>query len=253
MISGWSFVVFFTIALLAAASSLRAEEVQINIDRVMAPSHGYDDNDDVRVVLSGVLDSPCLNLARTQIKRNPSAHTISIIQYAWARHDGACKSGDWIDAPAPYEIEVSLGRMSRGDYVIQGLSQNEPVSSRSIHIAPASATTQDSLNYPIVDGMWVDDNGVLLEGEDIKVTFFGKLTTECASIVAPIQVLIENDVMVILATQKMSNTKCAPSLRPFKTEINLGKLRAGHYLIHIRSRHGQVVQQVITVQTPPLS
>lgn len=228
------------------SNGVQKTKVRVSIQKILAPTQGYDDNDEVKLMISGELPNPCYSLEKTEIKKTDQGKTMRVIQWAWLRQDGVCGSGDLIDSPSSFEKEISLGTIEAGEYRIEGLSEaGKVLDIRKLQVAVAPVATLDSLNYAVVGGVWVDD--LVLAQEEVQVTLVGQLTHDCMELKHPMQMTHQNDVFVILPVQEQAQEECRVAPRPFRKTLSLGRLKPGMYLIHVRSRNGQTVQKAISV------
>jgi hypothetical protein len=222
-------------------SSSRSQ-VEVPVRRVFFPSRGYDDNDNVQVVIEGELPDPCYVLGEQTVTRDPSG-AITVHQFAWRRQGGACDTGDLL-GETPFSEEVAIGRLKAGDYPVMYSPASGAAASRVLHIEKAAITTADNFNYARVNNLKTPD--VVIEGQNAAITVTGPFGDSCNKLKDPVQVERVGDAFVIRPIE-LELGNCGFILRTYKKTINLGVLPAGEYLVHIRSRGGRAVEKTFYV------
>ncbi len=253
-------VVFGILAMAAsvvAGSNARASqaEVEVKVEEAFAPMRGFDDNDNVQVVIHGMLPNACYTLGRHELQRE-SGNSYRIRQFAIKREDGVCMQDGpmppHMQLAIPFTTEVSIGQLQVGDYSFdydkQG--QNPGNNSIAVNVERSKAPTIDSLPYASVSSMSIPD--VVDSRENTVVTVEGVLTSSCMEL-NPSQVKIQQikDVYVVLPIVTIkTGVMCAQQIKPFRMPLQLGKLAEGHYLIHVRSMNGKAVNRVVESLIP---
>lgn len=222
---------------------------EMAIQHIYVPEHGFDDNDNVSVVLDVLLPDPCYMLADTKIEKNQSTHELRITQYAWRRSDGVCGGGDWLgDSSAT--VDVNIGRLDVGSYKLVGTDNNKHNLTRVFSVDKAQAATIDSFNYASITG--INAENVNFVGHDVIATISGLMASACDKIADPIKVERQGDVIVVMPVAIPGTQDCRDTgSRSFKKTLNLGALPIGDYLLHVRSTHGQVKTQMVYVVAEP--
>ncbi len=246
------FLILFS-GLFNFVSSVFASDDLIEVPAVvgMAPRVGFDDNDEVLFVLHGSLPNFCYEVGPTKVERDPlSSAVITLRQYARKKADKLCVEEAILPAhmkfQVPYTTEVSLGRLSAGDYIVKYQKPAGQVGIRMLSVAVATTLSIDTQPYAATSNAMVSDmiNGL----DEVKVTLNGILTNSCSELTDEIRIERVDDVFVILPVLNIkSGVFCAQYIRPFSRELNLGRLPPGHYLAHVRSMNGKAINRVFQV------
>jgi hypothetical protein len=207
---------------------------EVAVHKIFFPQTGYDDNDNIQVVIEGELPDPCYVLGKQSIVQDPLHHSITIHQYAWRRNTDICNTGDLL-GESPFSEEVSLGKLKPGDY---------SVLSRNLHVETARMTAVDNLNYAQVTGMIMPD--FLLPHQPLKLRISGSFSSSCSHLRLPLKVQKQGDVYVVLP-EVVNEGECGHWPTYFEQEIDLGILPSGEYLVHVRSKNGRVVEKTVMV------
>lgn len=242
------------IAVLASLPAFGATTVELGVKSLLAPQKGFDDNDNIQVVLHGALPNACYSLLGHQIEKIDQ-NKIWVRQFAMKQTDGICADESSLpphmQIEIPFTTEVSLGQLPMGEYEFQFTRPNGEWGSRFVTIAMATALSVDSLPYAAVMGANLVD--VVGPTDEVEVTLGGLLNSSCTELDPDIKVEKINDVYVLLPTVKVkTGVMCLQVLIPFTTKVNLGKIGLpGDYLIHVRSMNGKSVNRVLEVAAIP--
>jgi DNA gyrase inhibitor GyrI len=222
---------------------------EIPVRAVLFPATGFDDNDNVRILIEGVLPDACYVLGDRTVSINPHTRKVMIRQYAWRQTTGACASGDLL-TEGDFSEEVSLGRLPAGEYrVAHYPTGNGAATWRSLKVAVAQASTIDNAIYARVTSIDVPD--LALATDNVRVRITGLLTSDCFQLGEPLSVQQVEDTFVILPVENRKfDCISAPTPqmgRVFDRTLELGRLPPGRYLVHVRSNNGQVVERAFSV------
>lgn len=230
------------LAPLYAAAADNPAQVEVPVTRVMFPAKGYDDNDNVQIVIEGDLPDPCYVLGKQQISQDPSG-VITVHQYAWRRQGDACDTGDLL-GESPFSEEVSLGRLKPGDYRVAFVPDEDKVQYKPLRVDVATMSATDDFNYARVTTLKVPD--VVLEGQHAQIAISGPFSSSCNKLKEPIGVERVGESLVIRPIE-INLGDCGWVLRTFDKAIDLGVLPPGEYLVHVRSKNGKAVEKTFKV------
>jgi len=222
---------------------------EIPVSALFAPYQGFDDNDQVQVVVHGTLPNACFSLADSFSELQGDLRTILVQQFAVRRIDGICAEGATLPVhlqmTVPFTREISIGRLKAGKYNLQYLS--EKTSQRELRpmlIERAPVATIDSMPYAVISNATVSD--VVLSSQETEVVLSGVLNSSCVELNPEVTIERDRDVIVLLPTVKYTDdVVCSQMLVPFRLKVSLGKLQDGDYLLHVRSMNGESVSRVI--------
>jgi hypothetical protein len=236
----------------SAMAALQTNQViEIPVETALAPPMGFDDNDNIQVVLHGRLPNSCFTLGNHSLETLGDGHTIRIHQFANHRMDGICAADselpEYMKMTIPFTSEISVGQLASGDYQFEYQKVGGTAGFRSLNVSLAGVASVDSLPYAAVSTAMAADavNG----SDDIKVTLSGSLNSTCTELDPNVPVKKSDDVYILLPTIRVKpGVLCAQVMVPFQKKMNLGKAgKPGHYLIHVRSMNGRAVNHVVEV------
>jgi len=237
---------------LASAATLREvrdERVEISLDNVFAPLHGYDDNDPVEVVFHGFLPNACYTVGDTFYEHADDGTTIRLKQYAVRKRNDVCADGATLPPhlamAVPFTHSVAIGTLPAADYTLSFRNEEGRDQTRTLNVAHAATSLVDSLPYAVVNTLMVPS--IVNAGSSVEVTFSGVLNSSCIDLADQVEVVREKDVIVILPTVsvKSPGIVCTQVLRPFTKTVNVGALSEGDTLIHVRSMNGKSLNAIV--------
>jgi hypothetical protein len=238
----------FSLALAAAigggkvAQCATGKLVPIKLTRHIFVPVGFDDRNEIIVVLDGFLPDPCHQLRHTQVKIDADANKAILTPMAEV-FDGYCP-----DVTVPFQQVVSLGSMKAGAYTVE-LFDGSHQESLGIKVAIPKPTSDDYLYAPI-------DSAQVLFGQDGSpmAVLKGRFTSTCL-VKDEIKVTDhEKTIEVLPIMKKLARNAfgqpCETTERDFVWTVTLPKSseEAGRHLLHVRSLNGQSVNEVFSGQ-----
>lgn len=223
----------------ASSADVFHKEVDVHADSLFIPM-GFDDNDEVVVVVDGYLPDPCHQLIRPYVKVDELSRRITISPRA-REFLGVCH-----DVIVPYTQEVHIGQLPRGQFTVNtkdGLLRERLLVGRSVNPGP-----DDYLYAPVDNARVIFPSSPTGERRWVAV-LEGRYTNSCL-VIAETQVSLTGKTIQVLPIMKLqteeeSGTVCRQQEQPFKLEIELPTLtEEGRYLLHVRSLNGQSVNRV---------
>lgn len=214
-----------------ASADVESRLVDVKIQNLFVP-YGYDDNDEVVVILDGYLPDTCFKLATTEVTQD--AGKIIITQKA-REYSGNC-----FDVTVPFTTTVKLGVLAKGDYAV---SVNRGTLSEQLGVKEATKAGPDDYLYAPVEAARVEGGSAVLQGrftnnclklDSVKLSHTGKTVQ-----VLPIMSLL---------TATQAGHACETGEFNFSHSVRLQdlKLDSGRHLLHVRSLDGQSVNTVFS-------
>jgi hypothetical protein len=201
-------------------------------ERTFAP-HGFDDNDQIQVVIEGHLDNDCYRLSTPDIVIDDTTHQVRIQPRA-SYFQWLC-----LEVQVPWTQVVQVGSLSAGSWNIKVGSSGE---SATMDVKSASALSPDDHVYAPVDTLFVD-----VQGGAATATIRGHFSTRCAEI----EDMIVTDSGKTIEVQPImtagSARNCQRVETPFERQISLPQKSPGRYLVHVRSLNGSALNHVYEV------
>jgi len=242
-----------SVAMATGGMGIRINEkvIEVPIDVALAPAQGYDDNDNVQVVIHGNLPNYCYTLGNYKVEKADASGRMRIRQFAVKKDDELCLEEDRLPEHmkmlVPFTAEISLGQLPPGqyDFIYGSRGGSETM---SMDVEPAGATTVDSKPYAIISNAMASD--VLARGKKLEVTLSGVLNSSCTELDEQVELKKIKNVYVVLPTiRRLEGVMCAQMLRPFERKVDLGVIdEKGHFLVHVRSMNGKSVNRVVEIE-----
>lgn len=247
----WVVVLVVFLGLLAAEVSFAdsLKRVEVPVGNIFVPATGFDDNDNVQLMIDGVLPNGCYQIDKEELSEGKKAKTYNVKLFAYKRTEGSC--ADESNLPnslmptVPYTLEVSLGQLASGAYKIAFSRPGLSKAQISFSVRPATSSLIDAMPYAAVSSVWIPDQ---VPG-DKPVTFelVGSLTSSCSYLNGEPKVQLLGNVFIVLQSVGFKNdTNCTMGRIPFKKTVSLGTMPEGRYLIHVRSMNGRSVNRAFT-------
>lgn len=224
--------------------------VEIPVKALLTPAVGYEEKNNIEVVLYGQLPNSCYTVSENLVEKQISGNSIWVRQYAIRDFTGICADEstlpEHMKLPVPFTTEVSVGHLAAGPYRFNYNKLGEGTTSREMNVSKNVTPTGDTLPYAAVSATHSPD---VVNGKDrVKVKVSGVLNSSCTRLDSHVRVVKEDDVFVLLPTVKVERgVLCMQMLIPFEKEVDLGTTQPGIHLIHTRSMNGKSVNKVIQV------
>ncbi len=233
-----SYLQLVLIALGFMSFSLRGDTfkiVDIRANALFAPV-GFDDNDEVVVVLDCYLPSTCYRLVKPFVNADSTSGKITISARA-RKFEGICA-----DVTVPFTQEVSLGQLNEGKFRV---ATKDGKLSADIEIKKGQNPGPDDYLYAPVEFAHVTYPGGLRWSAILE----GRFTNSCLKIEETKVFLTGKTIQVLpimrLQTEREAGYACRPEERSFRTAVELPLLKdEGRYLLHVRSLKGDSINEV---------
>jgi hypothetical protein len=217
-----------------ATPGLASDQVSVGAESLYVP-YGFDNNDNVVLMLEGSLPDSCHQLAQISVAKDEDQKTVTIQVNAWREQRPQCAPG-----PFPFQSEVELGTMNEGSWkiVVRDTTVEELLT-----VSRASTTGQDDHLYAPVEAVEIvrNDAGTLVA----RLT--GLITADCVAY-KETQVLNQGKVLVLLPIMEVRSTDCNPANILLSENVELpGDQLPGHYLLHVRSLNGKALNHFYDV------
>lgn len=206
---------------------------EVNVTSTLFTPTGFDDNDEVTVVLDGYLPDPCHRLTEPQVVKADGAKMISV-QARALLFPGVCP-----DVIVPFTQVVKLGRLEKGNYVVRTVDGRQ---TSRMPVEPAQYPYPDDYLYAPVDRATVE-----IKGHDYTAILEGRLTNTCLKLRTPLVKPTGKTVQVLPIMDLVDGPtfNCKRTEAPFRLEVKLPEPpKAGRYLLHVRSLNGQGINEV---------
>lgn len=231
-------ITFLGLALLSWSSAKATTEQIVDIEptAIFVPV-GFDDNDDVVAVVDGYLPDTCYRL------RSPEVKTEVESQKVWVQPKAVLYPGPCMDVTIPFSTVVHLGSVKRGNYSVSTVSG---MTKETLAVKPSTKKQPDDYLYAPVEKAQIETLG----NGQLRAILSGRFTNNCLKID---QVKVTNsgktiEVLPIMKREEQTENgdTCKKSLVSFEEKVMLPELKAGRYLLHVRTLNGHSVNEVFS-------
>lgn len=194
---------------------------------------GFDSNDHVQFVGEGMFSNTCYRPANVTVAVDNATKTIKVGPVAY-KYNGLC-----LQVILPFDRTVDVGVIPSGTWqVVQ--ADNKQIG--QIKVAPSlTADPDDYLYAPISQAYVHETNGK----EELMLN--GSFPNTCMTM-QEVKFDVQNDVIVVQPIAQMAKGACTGPAVPFTQVVELGSIKAGRYLLHVRSINAQAINTMIDIQ-----
>jgi len=219
----------FALLTLAPVSlaQINGDYLAVDATEVFVPN-GFDDNDEVVVVVDGWLPDGCYRLVKPETIIDHETQTISVTPMA-----------RWWDIPCiemliPYNFEVRVGVLPYGEYKVK-INKALDITENLDILEATNSGPDEHLYAPVEDA-------AVVKAEDGKQMgkISGRFTNSCMTL-KNVDFTSNGKTVVVLpmAELKDADTECALGIFPFEKKFALPTdLSTGRHLMHVRSLNG---------------
>lgn len=245
-------ILFLILVSMMGINAYADHTVEAKVNHVFIAPTGYDSNDNVLVVLDGTLPNQCQQVIDTDIRFDEPNKTFYIRQIAKVRASRECHSENLprhLGLPGTFSKEVSLGLLTPGEYKISFRGESG-WHSRNFTITEAQTDDTDDEIYAPVSNFFVPE--MIDERQEVQIVLTGVIGSRCLGW-KDVAIDRFDDIIVIKPKMQIVSTKfCSLTPWPLEKIVNLGKIKPGRYMVHVRSMNGQGQSRLFTV-TPDLT
>jgi hypothetical protein len=209
--------------------------VDVSPDTVYTPL-GFDDNDNVQIVLDGALPNTCYKIGPASARIDVKEHKVYVHQQAFYYPGAWCA-----EVRVPYVQTLNLGVLKSGAYEVY--VESEGAAPRAAAVLPVAVATSnnpdDYLYAPVTDAH-------IERGDEFSTLVLnGVFGNSCMKFLEVKTNVRANGVIEVLPIiQMQTGVTCAEVTLDFNLNVTLKGVPHGRYLIHIRSLNGQSVNRV---------
>jgi hypothetical protein len=215
------------------------EPILLSATKVFVPK-GFDDNDQVQVVIDGWLNNSCESATTAKVNINHETREVEVLPMG-VRKEGVCAQ-----MRRRFNLTAAIGILPAADYRVYA---NDRMMDESLSVAESNSSGPDDFSYAEIDRVTVDyapDRNDALMDSRWSVILEGRLTSTCQKL-KEIRVVDSSDTIEVLPITSDNGTECRPISSSFVERAFLPDYTTpGRYLIHVRSANGQAVNQVFS-------
>jgi hypothetical protein len=210
------------------------------VSKVFVPL-GFDDNDDVEVVVHGHFPNTCYKTGPAKATVNEEAKTVTIQVQAFFYQQGICAQ-----LMVPFTQPVKIGPMTAGNYQVSVIDSPQ-VESTLIVARAVSPNPDDHLYAPVQSvSLALNDSGqkvLTLEG-DFPYMFIGCMVMDQVNVVStPGEVLVVQPIARLTDGQECEAQ--ADNKAFVHKQIVAEPLAEPEYLLHVRTLNGMSVNRLV--------
>jgi hypothetical protein len=219
-------------------------EVPAEIERIFIPQ-GFDDNDNIEVVLHGNFPNTCYQVGNTEAKVDAETRTVTVSATSFQYPGTFC-----IQSITPWIQSVKLGLIPEGDYQVV-YAKDQTVRS-SLQVVRRKTESPDDFLYATVENAYIDVNAetgkqaLKLQGH-FPYFFIGCMVMKDVRVLkSPNDVMVVQPIAEIVEDEAVCATQ--PDDRGFEYTTGLAEPFKGEGLLHVRTLHGNSLNRYINVQ-----
>lgn len=218
-------------------------EVQAPIEKIFIPA-GFDDNDNVEVVLHGNFPDTCHQIGKAEAKINPLTKEVKVVATSFRYPGKFC-----IQSITPFIQTLSLGIMTEGKYKVELVNDKEV--QNSLDISRRKTESPDDYLYATVENAYIEVNeqsgkqALKIQGH-FPMFFVGCMVLkEVRAYRDPVDVLVVLPIADIVNDEQCDEQ---PSDRSFEYTQGLAETFKGEGLLHVRTLNGNSLNRFIDIQ-----
>lgn len=235
--------VLSTVAIAQAQNHFPPYLIPTSVETVYVPV-GFDDNDNVEVVLYGHLYNNCVKVGPASATVSEETKTITVKAQSWSYYHQSCEGQEMYN---PFTQPIQIGLLSAGTYEIKVEGRPE-VKAASLVVTQRTSSTPDDFLYAPVDEMSIAED---FEKKTQTLTLGGDYIDQRNGCVVVNRVetkIVSGNVIIVLPiAEQRVGVKCAQlsSSPRFKKTVTLPGFLSGKHLIHVRVLNGQSLNRIV--------
>lgn len=223
-----------------AAMAQRPTVIDAPVDHVFVPA-GFDNNDNVEVVVTGFFPNPCYNRNDVTVKVVDDLIKISVT--ASVKEDKGSLCAAMI---VPFKEDISVGNLQGGDYKIV-VNEGTPYELKdSIKIVEAASQNQDDHIYAMVDYIDLGFTG----GSLGDTRLIGWKPSDCLELDRVEYRSNGKDTVIVMPIMKKVRDFCPMKLTPLEVPVRFNPSEYSHSKVLLMSRtiDGRSVNALVNLE-----
>lgn len=228
-------------------------KVEVSINQVYIAPTGYDDNDNIQLIIDGEFPSQCYQIANTSYSVDEDKKLILVRQIARLKDTTDCRRNplpDHLKYPTRFSVEINLGVLVSGEYVVSFKSRVNQKGEVKFKIEKAKTESTDEFIYAPVSDVFIPE--MIYETQNAEVILTGVLDSLCLYW-KEIDIDRFANIIVVMPKMQMASApnQCRQSPEPLEKIVSLGEVKEGRYLLHVRSMSGKGINRMFSVIKRP--
>lgn len=228
---------FMPALFLGFASLAQAAVITAPVDRLFIPA-GFDNNDNVEVVVTGHFPSTCYSRNRVFVK--VSGDVIDVQVNAYHNRDASAKC---VAMVIPFTEVVTIGNLQAGDYTIKVNEASKKSLKDKMAIAESRSNSMDEFIYAQVDFIDLGFTG----GTTGSAFLHAQRSSPCVEFDHVEYLSNGKDTISIMPIMKQVSDFCPMKMVPYQipVEYDLANLPSDKVLLFSRSIDGKSVSTIV--------
>lgn len=236
----------FTLGLIlsttAASQDGKPVVIDAPVDAIFVPS-GFDDNDNVEVVIHGNFPDGCHRVGSATAEVDKVKHRITISANSVIDTDEYC-----VQSLTPFIQPVSLGKLEEGHY--QVVYAKNPEVMESLSVDRRKTESPDDYLFATVENAYIDVNretgkqSLKLEGHFPHYLIGCMVLREVRVVRDPVDVLVVHPIAELVNTDVCASQ---PSDRSYEYTVGLQEPFQGEGLLHVRTINGTSLNRFLNI------
>lgn len=227
-------VAVFMFSAVKATADDAPTKVKVNFGKIYV-AQGFDSNDKVQIVGEGLYTNGCYRNAETKVRIDHDQKIVSLTPFAY-KYDGLC-----IQVILPFDRVVDVGILKAGTYKVKVEGQSNFLGDLTTTVA--ATKNPDDFNYAPISQAFFRHSG-----ESNVVSLTGEFPSSCMSL-KEVKFDVQPDVLVVQPIAQMEErTDCKEGRFYFEKDMEVGPMKSGRYLLHVRSMNGKAINNLVEVQ-----
>ncbi len=209
-------------------------KIKVNFGKIYV-AQGFDSNDRVQIVGEGIYNNGCYRNAETKVRIDHDQRLITLSPFAY-KYDGLC-----IQVLLPFDRVVDIGILKSGTYRVK----QEGQSSFLGDVVTTVAATRNPDDFPYAPISQAFFRSSVLGN---IVTLSGEFPSSCMFL-KEVKFDVQPDVLVVQPIAQMDErADCKAGKFYFEKDTDVGAMKPGRYLLHVRSMNGKAINSLVEVQ-----
>ncbi len=207
-------------------------QIGVTFDKVYVPV-GFDSNDHVQFVGEGMFKNSCYRPAPTTVAIDTVTKTIKVGPVAY-EYSGFC-----LQVILPFDRVVDVGLLSAGTWQI---TQADDKKIGEIVVKQNLTSEPDDFLYAPVSQAYVRQ-----AGSRTNLFLNGTFPNECMTM-QDVKISTTDDAIMVQPIAVMAQGACTGGPMSFTKLVKLPALKAGRYLLHVRSVNGNAINSLVEIK-----
>ncbi len=237
----WS-LSFALLSPLALAAAEDPQEIAAPVDRIFIPL-GFDDNDNVEVVIHGNFNDTCHTVGRASADVDLAKGVVTIKATSYRYPGKIC-----LQTITPFIQTVSLGLVPEGNYKVQ--YANDQNVRQVLTVAKRKTESADDYLYASVENANIDVNAesgkqaLQLSGHFPHFFVGCMVIREVRTSIAPADVVVVQPIAEVIDTEECNDQ---PADRSFNVTVGIKEAFRGEGLLHVRTLNGNSINRYLDI------